>query len=179
MSEGHLLACACGAAHVVKVQQAGERIRCECGQQLDIPSMRVIRNLPSAAGKGPPPAGRRPPNWTIGRGIVFATGTAVAPISFAAIGRFTWSLSQLNTDRPSLADLNYRRDLVDLSPSETWDAWTELFRGQPLGARLIPTHVQHQAMVRTYRWFAGIAALFAVGGTVTAGAALFVNNRGP
>jgi hypothetical protein len=61
-----LLPCACGQKTEVSVAQAGQSIRCACGAQLDVPTLRGLRAL---AGSEPVQraAGTRPPrvwnNW--------------------------------------------------------------------------------------------------------------------
>jgi hypothetical protein len=42
----YLLTCQCGAQHVVSNAQAGESISCSCGEQLEIPTLRGLKQLP-------------------------------------------------------------------------------------------------------------------------------------
>jgi hypothetical protein len=49
MSARYLVACRCGANFAATPGQAGQDVRCECGQIIAIPLLRELRALPSAA----------------------------------------------------------------------------------------------------------------------------------
>lgn len=49
MSARYLVACRCGATFAATPGQAGQDVRCECGQIIAIPLLRELRALPPAA----------------------------------------------------------------------------------------------------------------------------------
>jgi hypothetical protein len=49
MSARYLVACRCGANFAATLGQAGQDVRCECGQIIAIPLLRELRALPPAA----------------------------------------------------------------------------------------------------------------------------------
>jgi hypothetical protein len=47
-TDSYLLPCSCGRSVAIRPRQAGETVRCACGQELTAPSMGEIRRLPTA-----------------------------------------------------------------------------------------------------------------------------------
>ena len=41
----YLLPCSCGKSIAVSVSQAGDKVHCECGQELEVPTLRQLREL--------------------------------------------------------------------------------------------------------------------------------------
>ncbi|MCS7306562.1 MAG: hypothetical protein NZ602_15830 [Thermoguttaceae bacterium] len=48
MEKKYLLACSCGLQQTIEPAQAGQTIRCACGQAIEVPSMLALRRLPLA-----------------------------------------------------------------------------------------------------------------------------------
>lgn len=55
-----LLPCACGTQTPVSIAQAGQSIRCACGAQLEVPTLRGLRALPQATPQGGGQRGHAP-----------------------------------------------------------------------------------------------------------------------
>ena len=63
----YLLACpSCGAKNPVETGQAGQSIRCSCGNMIEVPSIRAMRSL-EAQGEDAPVV----PRWSARQGFVF------------------------------------------------------------------------------------------------------------
>lgn len=75
------LGCRCGAAVDVGPGLAGGQVACPgCGDSLDVPSLRELSRLPSAA-----PGPRTKTNWTLGHALA-AAGAVTALLSWAVAG---------------------------------------------------------------------------------------------
>ena len=48
MTSKYLLSCPCGRDQLISVAQAGERVRCECGTWVSVPSLREMSHLTPA-----------------------------------------------------------------------------------------------------------------------------------
>src|SRR5262245_43414249 len=63
----YLLACpSCGAKNPVETGQAGQSIRCSCGNTIEVPSIRAMRSL-EPQGEDVPVG----PRWSTRQGLVF------------------------------------------------------------------------------------------------------------
>ncbi len=108
-----LLPCACGRRLAIAASQAGQRLRCECGRELDGPTLRELNRLdrvetqPSSA----PAAG-----WTGRQGLIFL-GAAIAALALAA---FAW----LEIRHPPSRESAMPKTNVDLlTPAQAWAYW--------------------------------------------------------
>ncbi len=82
----YLLPCSCGQKVPVSVRHAGQMVRCACGAELEVPTLRGLRELESAAGTTP---ARRV--WGDRQRVVFALAVA-SLVAFAVGGYFSWRL---------------------------------------------------------------------------------------
>jgi len=79
----YLLPCSCGEQSVVSTAQAGGTIRCACGAELQVPTMRGLRELeplePSsaAAGRGVPGADQPRVAFLLALGALTCLGVAI------------------------------------------------------------------------------------------------------
>jgi len=86
MKAVYLLPCSCGKKIPVDAGQAGARISCECGQQLNVPTFRSLKNLEQAAPVAVMNAAAAGSSWSTTRGIFFSLGmlaTVVAALVIA------------------------------------------------------------------------------------------------
>jgi len=124
----HLLPCSsCGEAIPVDASQAGQSVTCQCGQQLEIPTMRAIRQLPPLREATAPP--RRPTSgWSTAQRLVFALGLAVAVPSFLLAGYFQWGRTYLNTEEiPWDQRLETDLDMLEnMNLEEAWENWKKV-----------------------------------------------------
>jgi hypothetical protein len=126
-----LLPCACGQKHEVSSAQAGQRLTCSCGRQLDVPTLRELQSLERVDEKTPTMATAR--RWNARKGLVFLGLTLVV----IAVGGRVW----LHQTRPrelavvrllvppsekkaSFFDtIAYLDDFSKLSPADSWLTW--------------------------------------------------------
>src|SRR5450432_3398339 len=67
----HLLTCVCGRQLPVELGQAGEQLRCECGTNISVPTLRQLRQLPVAAEVAPAQVAKRA--WGARQGAIAAS----------------------------------------------------------------------------------------------------------
>lgn len=145
-TQAYQLKCDCGKTHAVVSRQAGETLSCSCGQILEIPTLREMRQLPSLQTELPP-TGRV---WTRQQGMLFAGGLVVTLLSLGTIAHFGWQRSRLRTEPMKAEEFEFVRDIMQFTPTQTWEAWTEVFRDQELGARNKPFHEINREYSRRY-----------------------------
>lgn len=112
MTSKYLLSCPCGRDLLISVAQAGERVRCECGTWLSVPSLREMSHLTPA---GP----HRRPKSTSAWGRRERWILLSALFSTVAWGLFATSC----LTRPRLGDPTL------LTPAEVWIVWQDLCQG--------------------------------------------------
>ena len=86
----YLLPCSCGKTVPVEVRQAGGRVTCSCGTQLEVPALRQLRQLPQQQAVGQP---RSASSWGTRQGwvavslivVAFLVALAFAPRGGAAV----------------------------------------------------------------------------------------------
>jgi hypothetical protein len=119
----YLLNCPCGKQVSVDVGQAGGKVACACGKQLDVPTLRNLRHLPqvetdrAAATVG----------WNPRKGII-AASLIVAGLLAAYAG---WNFLTEPTV-PKFADV-YDSSEVEanwdkMNPVEAWTLWIDIYR---------------------------------------------------
>lgn len=92
----HLLTCDCGVQHAISRSQAGQQIQCECGQPLQIPTLRGLSQLP-VAGEQVQTAVAKQAVWSGWRGPAIAIASAVFVIAGLASARFGMQYLSVDT----------------------------------------------------------------------------------
>jgi hypothetical protein len=169
----YLLPCSqCDRQHEVDPTQAGEKIQCGCGQELEIPSLRGLRDLtpvPAAlASRGTArPTNDLPRRLTLVVGMLLIAGGLVA----GAYGGLV--LTQIRVpDRAATVDPTADAAIDELDPADAFRMWTN-FRDEGLG----PYHVPYRFMAQSAkgyftRWLLGGLIAVGLGGLLSAGAML-------
>jgi hypothetical protein len=149
----YLLTCECGKKIPVDVGQAGGRVACSCGAELDVPALRNLRNLPLAQ----PEAVRSRAPWNASKGFA-AAGLIVAALlaGYALWDRFT------EPTVPKFDPVNrtnaVNEGLEKMTPIEAWQLWVQVY--QPLAksgfavfehphAAAIEQDIAHRRVVQT------------------------------
>ena len=181
MATTYLLQCSCDKRVPVSPSQAGDRVRCDCGAELEVPTLRKMRELPQAGDSGGvsrqsgATAGnsRQSGGWGVSQGVLTA-GLLLAAILGAAGGAF-W---KLEPDPPPEFDPQWRtktmRESVDSwTPAQSFEVWRQVYR--PITTSQLeelvnpyeaPT-LEKIAIYRMYRWiFLGLAALVAASAVI-------------
>lgn len=142
MPQKYLLPCSCGESILIELSQAGERIRCQCGNELEVPTMRHIRQLQRAADTGPVAKPRK--SWPMMYGLLFAVGLATTVAGLAVAGYYQWGRSQLQTEETQWDDVEAAARAIDKLPADVaFDEWRKL-RDFGLGAQTPPEFVIHR-----------------------------------
>ena len=81
MANQYLFPCDCGRKLTVDTFQAGEKITCECGKEIELPSLREMRMLEPAEAEKPKQASR--PSWGMPDKLLM---TGIILIGCGAIG---------------------------------------------------------------------------------------------
>jgi len=162
MTTQYLLSCTCGQTTIVTASQAGETLRCNCGQDLEVPTMRGLRGLEQVE-QG---ADERP-LWTAQQGMIFL-GLVIMLAGLAFSAYLYWNVPVMDE---SLARLEIER----LTPAESFRSWREL-RREPGNSRSYWVDIFANRINTLWRWiFVGLAV--AVAGVVVVAAGFFMNAR--
>ncbi|HEV7222665.1 MAG TPA: hypothetical protein VGN42_08190 [Pirellulales bacterium] len=126
MTTHYLLPCTCGKKNEVDSGQAGLNIRCSCGAELAVPTMRGLDQLERAES---PTSGRRqvaPPQSTWGaRQALIFLGLVVLLGAALPAGLAWYSYPQPPRLRDDFEKLN-RADIDPMTLMQAWDLWTHL-----------------------------------------------------
>ena len=173
-AQAYQLTCDCGETHAVVTRQAGETISCKCGQTIEIPPLRAMRHLPSVeSGEDSRPQ----PAWSRLQGSLFVVGLVISLSAIATIANYGWKRSKLRTDPLKVEDFEFARDVMALTPTQSWDAWTEAFRGEELGARNKPVHQISREYSRRYLRLIIVGGTFLVLGLASMMAAFLIKDE--
>jgi hypothetical protein len=119
----YLLHCACGKALPVEAGQAGRQIVCSCGEAVDVPTLRLLRQLPVE----PTADAGRPAGWSRKRGAAAAfliLAVVLTAVSFAV---------RRSAPRAAQFDGAKWQEAVDelipkMTPADTWRWWLDYVR---------------------------------------------------
>ena len=130
MAQQYLLPCsACGAKTPVESRQAGETIVCQCGQSLNVPTLRGLRELETATDTRPVlPAKTK---WSPLQGVLFSLGIVAALVGGGFATRhfvIYRSLAEHTVDRTEEVDQNFSALIDKLTISESMDAWSDMVK---------------------------------------------------
>ena len=160
----HLLPCECGISVVVKTQQAGESVVCDCGKTLAIPGLRSLRELPLADTE----KHEAKIHWTRARGVVFAIGFGTFLLGAGLLGLFGLKRSQLDLNPPAPEIVKrFQEDLSKITPTDAWVIWSTwedrvLYRSQA------PVFLQNRARASWLHKLMAVAGTIGLIGLVTA-----------
>ena len=126
----HLLTCTCGRLIRVTRSQAGQELTCECGQKLQVPTLRGLGQLPVADTTDVSGASTERKAWGGWRGTMFAAACAVFVLSVLPCAYFLYIRSQIDTsytvtDEIAAGDANYDAMGLEMLVAE----WTSFERG--------------------------------------------------
>ena len=122
----HLLTCGCGRKIPVSRSQAGQELSCECGQRLQVPTLRGFAELPVAgpetlpaksyASSFTPESERRA--WGGWRGTIMAISVAMLVISALPCAYFLFIRWQIDTSYGMEDEIISGNKSYDLMPME-------------------------------------------------------------
>ena len=108
----YLLPCSCGKSVAVEVSQAGQSVRCPCGNTLDVPAMRLIRQLPPAVRRTSTNAMRDRP-WSLHAASALRRGLAVLVGGLGTAGFFQVGRADLETEEVPWDNLERSHQDID------------------------------------------------------------------
>ena len=114
MTTKYLLPCTCGEKTAVESTQAGQILRCSCGNTLEVPTLQGIRRLEQCV-DGTDQSGTSSSN----RGAVIGAALVGLIIALGGAGFTGWTY----TRQPVLIDIDY------MTPWDTWLMWHSLREG--------------------------------------------------
>jgi len=117
MKARYLLPCSCGREILVETSQAGQVVRCQCGAELEAPTllhMTALKRAPEPEATTAPRASR----WGLRQRLVLI-GMAITVPSLLLVG-LMW------IGRPSQESILQYAPLESLSYAQTWRVWLDL-----------------------------------------------------
>jgi len=128
----YLLPCECGKRIAIDASQAGQQIACECGELLEVPTLRGVRALEPVPETTPPL--RQAGEWNSSRGVIFA-GSLILSVIGAAISYFGYEGLQATPNITREAETeSFEKAIDDMSLDEVYEMWKEV-RNHGLGPR--------------------------------------------
>lgn len=112
----YLLPCSCGRTVPVERAQAGDRVHCECGKVLDVPTLRGIADLEQERAEVGPPSDCEA--WGPHQGVILL-GIVVTLIGLALAAFYLYQFSQ----KPR------RAEVTDYRPAYAMQLWSFLKLG--------------------------------------------------
>jgi hypothetical protein len=161
------LACKCGQSVLVDRSQAGLAIRCACGAELEVPTIRGLRQLEQVAHR------EASSRWG-NRQALLVIGLALAAIGFGG-----GAYRQFFPPQLPYTQADFERDIEagkaairQAPPEQTFQYWEELRRG--IDRREPAFLVQHRVRTAENRRWMWVMYALGVAGLTVAGASLFV-----
>lgn len=123
MAVKYLLPCGCGENVQVDISQAGSTIPCVCGRELEVPTMRGLRELAQVETDTTPKG-----DWSPTQGASFSLGLLLLLIGIGITGyayrHYRVTTPLMGVDEHAL----YADELEKLTPSELFEDWQEIRR---------------------------------------------------
>lgn len=171
------LTCPCGVSHSVSTSQAGQEFHCTCGNTLQVPTLRGLKELPQidpVASEGPRrkdvDQARRP---SILLGTLFVIIVLAVPTAIF----FGYQRMKLDTSLTQEADQQQAFEQLDaagpLQLSEAWDSYSTI----PLGPPAKPPFYYVQRHARTLEWRMAIAGTIALLAAIAAASVLVIHRQ--
>ncbi|MHB8863379.1 MAG: hypothetical protein ACYC6N_13305 [Pirellulaceae bacterium] len=158
----YLLPCACGKSVPVETSQAGGTVRCSCGNALDVPPMRLLRQLAVADAAVATKVSRQR-SWSIFQGLFFAIGLTFLVGGLLTAAYYQWGRMRLDVQERTWDDLTEDHATIDAwHIDEAWDVWRKM-RNDSIGPYTPPFFVVNR-LVSAYWYKYVVAGLIAAGG---------------
>lgn len=123
----YLVSCRCGSQVVVSPSLAGSTVVCACGQSIDVPTLREMRDLPVESSEH----GEGGSQWTVRHSMAAATIIVAVGLAIFA-GYLFWQYRHLDgqiprfvpEERAKIVEENIRQ----LTPARVWELWLGSYR---------------------------------------------------
>ncbi len=171
MSTEYVLTCSCGQTFSVAPRQAGDRVPCGCGIELEVPPLSQLRLLPPAEPTASDQRGTT--SWGFRQGLAAAAGMVC--LLLVTAGGYFWvteprppSVARLEAYYDQISTAN-QQQIESWTPQQAWAFWWQSLRPMTLKPAVLEHQrladgIEQQAVFHRYvRWSAfGLAALAAV-----------------
>jgi hypothetical protein len=172
----YLLPCSCGKSVAIETSQAGERVRCACGNMLDAPTMRLIRELPPAVAETSRKSARDR-TWSLSQRLLFSGGLATLVTGLILAGIFQVGRSGLKTEEAPWDNLERAyQDIDQMTILQTWDLW-QMARTDAIGPYNPPQFIWHRLWSATWLRTAVISLVVAAVGFVMMSSAFVIRPK--
>lgn len=157
----YMVSCSCGGQLAVEPGQAGETLRCECGRQVAVPTLRRLRELPradEARGEASDTAATDSA-WGVRQGVI--TVLVIAAVgSLAAAGVSRWQEPTMPTFNPAGWTELMDTKISELTPEAAWQAWVQFY--EPLTQSGFSEMQYHgtEELERQIAWHRGLQITF-------------------
>lgn len=173
----YILSCPCGRQHHVSRSQAGQQLACDCGQALQVPTLRGLAGLPLATDKGVAATQERSP-WAGWRGTALAISSAICLLFAAPCGYFLYERSCIDTSYTVTQEIaNGAAEIDALSLDMMAVRWFD-FEKNGLGPKLKPIFYYYKKYARDREILAGVTGAVALLAGLSA-ATVWVTTRNP
>ena len=166
----YLLPCSCGRDVSVSVSMAGQTVRCECGTELEVPTLRGLRQLAPAVESH----GRRARSWSDRQRVTFVL-LVVGLAAGAVAGYMALNLPP----RPEAQQIEEAQPIDGATPAgQVYSKFNELEQGiRPSVNVISPEGKQALEKRGLMNWGIRIALILAGGALVAAAANMLVSRR--
>ena len=178
MAELYLLPCNCGQKVRVGKAQAGQAVLCGCGQQLNVPTLRGLRELEVAPAEATVAKAARPA-WSPARGAAFSGGLAVAAVAliFLLLNLYYYAGAVYYSDDHSDDVIQAATgELDNFQAVQLLDEWNSVV-AEGLGHRHTPLWIVAQESAKVYLWRTNASAIIGVIAALVAIGAAFFGRR--
>jgi hypothetical protein len=161
----YLLPCTCGKKIEVDAGQAGLNVRCSCGAEVNVPTMRGIAQLERSEPRTLP-AAKPGAEWGRRQGLIFLGMVIMLAASLG--GLYVWwnYFPHLNpwTDEDAA---KIRAPVAELTLEQSWELWKQLRQGPEAQHQIdwMPTFLNREE--RCWVWFEVLGGVFALGAAVS------------
>lgn len=171
------LNCPCGVVHSVSTSQAGQEIHCTCGNSLQVPTLRGLKELPPIDAPGAAQVPQRHADDARRPSILLGTMFALIFLSVPTAIFFGWQRMKLDTSLTQESDRQYAFAQLDaagpLALSELW----ENYETHSLGSPSKPDFYLIQQRARTLEMGTAIACGVALLAAIVAAAVLVMQRE--
>ena len=163
----YLLTCACGRKIPISRSQAGQELSCECGQTLQVPTLRGLAELPLAQSETVSATRNERRAWGGWRGTIMAISVAMFAMSVLPCAYYLYIRLQIDTsygieDEIAIGNKNY-----DVVPFESLVAEWSNFERTGLGPKDKPPFYYWKLYARENEILATISGIVAALSAIT------------
>lgn len=169
MAVKYLLPCGCGESLQVDASQAGSKISCACGNELEVPTMRGLRDLAPVEVDDVRESNQ---DWSMTQGASFSGGLLLV---FIGIGLAAYAYQYVREAQPLASfdeQRHYSETIDDLTPVELLDHWN-FWQAEGLAHRGTDPSVTARKYRRKYQTVMYVGAGIAVVGLIAMFASMF------